>query len=112
MARSFYDPELQSIGIRILKKLNWHGVAMVEFKKDAKSGEYKLIEINPKFWGSLGLAIASGVDFPYLASKMCMEGDIEPVYDYDRNLIYRWILPDLIYSLSSRSISRSRRTLF
>jgi len=106
MARSFYDPELQALGIKILKKLNWHGVAMVEFKKDILSGEFKLIEINPKFWGSLGLAIASGVDFPFLASKMCMEGDIDPVFEYNKDLIYRWVFPDLMYSVASRSLNR------
>ncbi|HBI72884.1 MAG TPA: carboxylate--amine ligase [Lachnospiraceae bacterium] len=112
MAKSFYDPDLQAIGIRILKKLNWHGVAMVEFKRDMKSNEYKLIEINPKFWGSLGLAIASGVDFPYLSSKMCIEGDIDPVFDYDKDLIYRWVFPDLVYALASRSFGEYISNLF
>ena len=35
---------------------------MLEFKFHAN--KYYLIEINPKFWGSLDLAIASNVDFP------------------------------------------------
>ena len=104
MAQSFYDPALQELGLKILTKLKWHGVAMVEFKKDAKSGEFKLIEINPKFWGSLDLAIASGVDFPYLACKMCVEGDIEPVFKYNKNTIFRWIFPDLVYSLATNSL--------
>ncbi len=106
MARSFYDPELQALGIKILKRLNWHGVAMIEFKKDIKSGDFKLIEINPKFWGSLGLAIAADVDFPFLASKMCMEGDIEPIFEYNKDLVYRWVFPDLTYSIASRSFKR------
>src|SRR5579859_100445 len=48
---------------RLLTALKWHGVAMVEFKMDAK-GQYWLMEINPRLWGSLALCIDAGVDFP------------------------------------------------
>jgi protein-tyrosine-phosphatase/predicted ATP-grasp superfamily ATP-dependent carboligase len=48
---------------KLLTALNWHGVAMVEFKMDAL-GRYWLMEINPRFWGSLALSIDAGVNFP------------------------------------------------
>lgn len=48
---------------KLLTTLNWHGVAMVEFKMDA-GGQYWLMEINPRLWGSLALSIDAGVDFP------------------------------------------------
>jgi protein-tyrosine-phosphatase/predicted ATP-grasp superfamily ATP-dependent carboligase len=48
---------------RLLTALKWHGVAMVEFKMDA-TGQYWLMEINPRLWGSLALSIDAGVDFP------------------------------------------------
>jgi protein-tyrosine-phosphatase/predicted ATP-grasp superfamily ATP-dependent carboligase len=48
---------------RLLTALKWHGVAMVEFKMDA-IGQYWLMEINPRLWGSLALSIDAGVDFP------------------------------------------------
>jgi protein-tyrosine-phosphatase/predicted ATP-grasp superfamily ATP-dependent carboligase len=48
---------------RLLSALKWHGVAMVEFKMDAR-GQYWLMEINPRLWGSLALSIDAGVDFP------------------------------------------------
>lgn len=49
----------------LLKALNWTGVAMVEFKRTADN-QFVLMEINPRFWGTLQLSIASGVDFPVL----------------------------------------------
>jgi len=49
-----------------LESINWNGVAMVEFLVDAHSGHPVLIEVNPRFWGSLPLAIRCGVDFPKL----------------------------------------------
>jgi predicted ATP-grasp superfamily ATP-dependent carboligase len=41
------------------------GVAMFEFRA-GEDGSFVLIEVNARFWGSLPLAIASGVDFPWL----------------------------------------------
>ncbi len=102
VAESVYDPALRDAGLRILDSLHWHGVAMAEFKKDAVTGDYVLMEINPKFWGSLGLAIASGVDFPCLACQMALDGDIDPVCTYRTGVKYRWLLPaDLFHVMTS-----------
>jgi predicted ATP-grasp superfamily ATP-dependent carboligase len=62
-AASKRDPELREYATALLDELDWHGVAMVEFKESA-DGVPKLVELNPKFWGSLDLAIESGLDFP------------------------------------------------
>ena len=86
---------LREYGIELLKTLNWHGVAMVEFIRDSRDSEFKLMEINGRFWGSLPLAVASGVDFPYLLYKMAMEGDVEPVFHYKVGVKSRHLLGDL-----------------
>lgn len=82
LRESVRHPEMESIAIKLLKHFNWHGIAMVEFKLDLRTNKPVLIEVNPRFWGSLNQAIASGVDFPYLLYKMTMEGDIDPVIEY------------------------------
>jgi predicted ATP-grasp superfamily ATP-dependent carboligase len=108
VAESIYDPQLKKIGLKLLESLNWHGVAMVEFKKDPRDGDYKLMEINPKFWGSLDLAIASGVDFPYLTVKMAYDGDVDPVFSYKTGIKFRWLFPDdILHLLSNPSSLRS-----
>ena len=113
-ARSTYDPELRDLGLTLLKALGWHGVAMVEFKKDSRDGKYRLMEINPKFWGSLDLSIASGVDFPYLTAMMALEGDIQPVFEYDRDMKFRWPFPDdtLHVLANPRSVKDIAREVF
>lgn len=93
-ASSIFDEKLKEAGLKLLKSLNWHGIAMVEFKKDSKTGVFKLMEINPKFWGSLDLAIASGIDFPYLAVRMALNESFKPVEKYKIGLKYRWLFPD------------------
>lgn len=61
---------------RLLSALGWVGVAMVEYKVDPRDGRAKLLEVNPRFWGSLHHAIVSGVDFPHLLCRMAMGEDV------------------------------------
>jgi len=96
-AESLYDETLRDLGLRLLRALDWHGVAMVEFKKDSRDSQYKLMEINPKFWGSLDLAIVSGVDFPWLTVKMALGELDEDVTDYRVGVRFRWVFDDLMH---------------
>jgi len=85
-------PQIMELGLSLLKALNWAGIAMVEFKVDPRDGIPKLMEINPRFWGSLQLAIFSGVDFPYLILKMAKGEKFEPVLQYPIGKRSRWFL--------------------
>jgi predicted ATP-grasp superfamily ATP-dependent carboligase len=60
------EPAAVQYAARLLERLRWEGVAMVEFKRDLRDGTLRLMEINGRFWGSLQLAIDAGVDFPNL----------------------------------------------
>ncbi len=42
----------------------WSGLAMLEFKRRADTGQAYLLEVNARPWGSLELASSAGVDFP------------------------------------------------
>jgi protein-tyrosine-phosphatase len=57
------DPALVAMAHRLLGALQWHGVAMVEFKR-SDDGSVYLMEINARLWGSLALAVDAGVNFP------------------------------------------------
>jgi predicted ATP-grasp superfamily ATP-dependent carboligase/protein-tyrosine phosphatase len=93
-AESVFDKELRETGRKVLSSLKWHGLAMVEFKKDSRDGLFKVIEINPKLWGSLDLTIASGINFPLLPCRLVAEGDVTPQFEYKVGLRYQWPFPD------------------
>jgi predicted ATP-grasp superfamily ATP-dependent carboligase len=59
-------PELEEITKKILGAINYYGLSEVEFMLDPRDRKYKLIEINARPWGWHTLAIAAGVDLPYL----------------------------------------------
>lgn len=66
------DPELYDYAVRILSALKWTGLAMVEFKV---GDDVELMEINGRVWGSLPLAVASGMNFPALLAQLYLEGE-------------------------------------
>ncbi|MFH0774229.1 MAG: ATP-grasp domain-containing protein [bacterium] len=93
------DPKMKGYAFRLLKRLNWHGVAMVEFKLDRRDNLPKLMEVNPRFWGSLQLAIDSGVDFPFLLYQMAQNGDVAPVFEYQMGIKSCWLRGDIEHLL-------------
>lgn len=50
---------------KLIYELRWKGPIMVEFKVDSDTKTPKLMEVNGRFWGSLPLSVAAGVDMPY-----------------------------------------------
>lgn len=80
--RAHDDPDLAAAGRRLLDELDWHGPAMVEFKRDPRDGSYRLMEINPRFWGSLALPVAAGVDFPGTYYRLATGRPTGPPPDY------------------------------
>lgn len=90
---------------KIFDSLGWNGLAMCEFKVCPKTGRFWFIEVNPRMWGSISLAIESGVQFPYLAWLCATQGPREAI-DYhascrvNLNWKARWLLGDISMVLS------------
>ncbi|HUU46668.1 MAG TPA: hypothetical protein VM118_13130 [Acidobacteriota bacterium] len=91
-AESIYDEHLARDGRALIAALGWHGPAMVEFRVNAR-GRY-FIEFNPKFWGSLDLALACGADFPGDLCRLTAGEDLTgracPPYDVGRRIWWPW----------------------
>lgn len=109
---SVKNKTLEEYAITLLSEVKYHGVAMVEFKYNEKSKKGWLLEVNPRFWGSLALSIHSGVDFPYLLYKMAVEGDIQPVFDYKEGVVTRWIVGDILATFNYIRTQKSLNPLF
>jgi len=66
------DVDLLERSRALLDCFAWRGVAMVEYKRDAITGQPYLMEVNGRFWGSLQLAVDAGVDFPKLLAECAL----------------------------------------
>ena len=113
LREGIWDEQVAADARRLLEGLGWVGVAMVEFKRDPRDGVAKLMEINPRFWGSIALAIFSEVDFPVLAARATVGCPTEPVLEYPRGRLARWFWPgDVLHLLTSIRRGRWPRGFF
>lgn len=100
-AVSVNEEELGECGRRLLDKLGWNGAAMVEFKRSSDNGKYYLMEINPKFWGSLELALTAGVNFPQMViDKLTDKKDSVP--QEWKDVRFQWILNGELFHFFER----------
>lgn len=84
---------------RLLRSLEWHGVAMVEFKREASTGTLNLMEINARFWGSLQLAIDAGLNFPLYVVQLYSGVDVPTMPQYKIGQRTRWLVGDFDHLL-------------
>ena len=92
-----YVPELHTLGAPFLEKMGWRGFAEIEFKKDAKTGEYYVIEINVRTTTLNSMLEASGVNFPYV-QYMELTGHEESPYcvEKDTNIAFWFEYEDML----------------
>lgn len=100
-AETVYYPELLQLSVELMESLNYFGVADIDFLIDTRTGKPKLMEINPRFWGSLQVAINAGVDFPNLLFELMENGEIEKSLNYKIGIRCRHLIFDDILRLIS-----------
>lgn len=93
------DERLRAPAERLLRAMQWHGPAMVEFRDDGV-GEPWLMEVNGRFWGSLYLAVAAGVDFPSRWVALLLGEPVAPAAPYATDVTLRWLWGDVKYLVS------------
>jgi predicted ATP-grasp superfamily ATP-dependent carboligase len=59
-------PLIEEYSRRFLDRIGYYGLVELEYKRDPRDGEYKLLDVNARTWGYHTLGQAAGVDFPYL----------------------------------------------
>lgn len=90
-------PALHSASAQLMQALGWHGVAMVEFKYAPATGEFRLMEINGRFWGSLPLAVAAGADFPVMVHELMTRGGVSPRPPARPGVLCRHMARDILW---------------
>ncbi|HEY6769031.1 MAG TPA: ATP-grasp domain-containing protein [Candidatus Sulfotelmatobacter sp.] len=81
------NDQLVALSSKLMKEIGFEGIAMVEYKKTADK-RMVLMEINGRPWGSMALAVASGIDYPRYLIDWNLTGALPP-----RNVAYK---PDIV----------------
>lgn len=98
-SKSINVPGLQKIAERLIKKLGFTGVCEIEFLQDPRDNTYKLIEVNPRTWLWVGMAIKDGVNYPVMVFNYLNGLEVNYPTSYHPNSEWIHYLTDIPYSL-------------
>lgn len=76
-ADSTHETALIERLLPLFRDLGWQGPADAELKIDARDGEAKVIEVNPRFSGAIHFPIACGVNMPLLYCRAALGERLE-----------------------------------
>jgi len=100
--RSTYDESLINLGCKLFEGLDYTGIGSIEFKKDDRDGEFKLMELNPRFWQQNIQATIAGVDFPFINYLDCMGIAMNPSLEFKTDINYVDVIMDLMSYLNHK----------
>jgi predicted ATP-grasp superfamily ATP-dependent carboligase len=85
---------------RLVREIDLEGYSEVEFRRDSAGVPY-LMEINPRLSASVGIAVTSGVDFPWLLYQWANGGSPDKVESYRTGGWMRYLKGDLMTTLAA-----------
>ncbi|PKK39545.1 ATP-grasp enzyme-like protein [Clostridiaceae bacterium JG1575] len=89
-AKQKWIPQCHEICAPLLEGVGYHGFAEVDLKRDERTGDIYLIEINCRYIGFTELLIAMGFNTPFIAYREMIGSPLAPkAWDYDTG--YSWI---------------------
>lgn len=88
---------------RCLERLDWHGFADFDVLEDKRTGELKIIEINPRVPSSLQASFAAGVNFAkiFVDEYLADGAEIFDMGKYKAGQQVRWFGLDVMWFLMS-----------
>jgi predicted ATP-grasp superfamily ATP-dependent carboligase len=72
-----YNEDLFQAVKKLMKSLNWNGVANIDLIFDPKKEVFHILEINPRFWSSITASLLAGINFPKLLIYLSIGEKIE-----------------------------------
>ena len=85
-----YVPELFKIGAPFLEDVGFRGLAEIEFKKDARSGKFYLIEVNVRLSNLSSLFAKVGLNMPYIMYRDLTGNPLPPKKIVNDLEVYFW----------------------
>ena len=96
-----WDPEVAELGLRFMQGVGARGLSNVEFKRDARDGQLKLIELNYRFTAITELLRRSGADVAWLVYSRLVGRPLPPIAHYRRGVRFWYPMEDTRSALSS-----------
>lgn len=102
-------PEIESVVIRFLERLEWIGPANLDVIYDRRDNTPKIIEINPRVGSMVKIVFKAGVNIADMMINLAFNSNIRDSKDYYRGIVLRNLLLDIPWLISS-SINTIKNT--
>jgi predicted ATP-grasp superfamily ATP-dependent carboligase len=87
----------------LIVQMGFEGVAMVEYKRTT-NGDFILMEVNGRPWGSIGLPIACGIDYPRYMIDWFLSGTLPSEnISYRDNVLCRRVVGEMTHLANIRA---------
>ncbi len=86
---SVHEPRVVELGLALLRRLNYCGIANIEFKRHVDSGSFTLIEINMRGGAQTALTVKAGIDLSHIAYRDAVGEPMRRIECYQSGV--RWI---------------------
>lgn len=93
-AVTVHEPQLDEQVARVFSALHWHGPAKADFKRDARDGLFKLMELDPRISASIAIPCAAGVDMVEMCCQMAAGEPVSPKLNYAEGIRVRYVCRD------------------
>lgn len=101
MSQSVMIPQVLNEARPLVKALQYNGTCEVEFMRDPRDGEWKLIEINPRTWLWVGLAKACGVDYAKMMYRFVNNKEQHYPDSYEVGLKWYNAITDFVFGIQA-----------
>lgn len=73
------DPALLDLCEKIFKKLNFSGIAHLDFRYNPVNQSYHLVDFNARYWSTITGSLKAGINFPELACARALNKPVNPM---------------------------------
>jgi D-aspartate ligase len=95
LVESISSPQIEQAACRFIKSLDFSGLAEIEFKYDARDGQYKILDVNTRAWTWMALGAVAGVDFALLQWRLAL-GERIAAISAKPGVSWRYLSRDLV----------------
>ena len=85
-----WQADVAALGLRFFQGVGLRGIGNVEFKRDGRDGQLKLIECNPRLTAADGLLRAAGIDLAHISYCAAIGRPVEAPVGFVENK-WQWL---------------------
>ena len=94
-----YEPRVLELGLRLLRTAGYTGIAHVEFARDPRDGEFRLLEVNTRLPVWAALAANRYLDLPRIVYDDLCGREVAPLPTFRDQLTWIYLAKDVWVSL-------------